>query len=46
MFNENKTSLPATSHCDPVKPDGQSHFSELSLQILLSSHKTQLQLNV
>ena len=40
----NKASLP-TSHCDPLKPAGHSHFSELALQVLLFSHETQLQLN-
>ena len=39
-----KASLPS-SHCDPLKPAGHSHFSELALQVLLFSHETQLQLN-
>ena len=39
-----KASLPS-SHCDPLKPAGHSHFSELALQVLLFSHEAQLQLN-
>ena len=41
---KSKASLPI-SHCDPLKPAGHSHFSELELQVLLFSHETQLQLN-
>ena len=41
---KSKASLP-TSHCDPLKPAGHSHFTELALQVLLFSHETQLQLN-
>ena len=41
---KSKASLP-TSHFDPLKPAGHSHFSELALQVLLFSHETQLRLN-
>ena len=34
LWNNKKASLP-TSHCDPLKPAGHSHFSELALQVLL-----------
>ena len=43
IFKERKASLPF-SHCDPVKPVGHSHFSEIPLHVLLFSHLTQLQL--